>query len=158
MKLAIDDLPRASASRLRALGDIRAETKTTTVTFGEVEFTVGLALRRWPNGGNWCFFIAPCCGNKVRTLRLLDGHLVCCRCCRARGLRSRVELIRTENRAAYHAPRLFARLNSDTPARLYPRNSQMLDCRANLEARLRRSLIMARQHALDEHAKMLSGK
>jgi hypothetical protein len=31
----------------------------------------------------------------------------------------------------------------------------MLDRRANLEARLRRSLVVAREHAIGEHDKML---
>jgi hypothetical protein len=155
MKRAIDDLPMVSASRLRALGDIGPETKVTTVRFGEYEckFTVDLALHRWPNGGSWSFFIAPCCSHKVRTLRLLDGHLVCCRCCRAYGLRSRVELIRTENRAAYHAPKRLARLNSTTPARIHPRPGRMLDKRANIENALRRSLIVARRHRASKASK-----
>jgi hypothetical protein len=76
----------------------------------------------------------------------------------ARGLRPRVQLIRTEKRAAYHAPRIFARLNATTPARINPRPGRMLDRRANLEAKLRRSLIVARQFAIDEHDKMLEGK
>jgi hypothetical protein len=77
-------------------------------------------------------------------------------------LRARVELIRTEKRAAYHAPRLLARLNSDTPARFRPRPGRMLDRRSHLEGRLRRSIIVAKQYALDEHdeqlAKMLKDK
>jgi len=58
-----------SASRLRALGDIGPETKTTVVRLGDVEFVAALALHRWPNGGSWSLFIAPCCEHKVRTLR-----------------------------------------------------------------------------------------
>jgi hypothetical protein len=117
-----------------------------TVAVGGDTFTLALALHRWPNGGSWSFFIAPCCGHKVRTLRLLDGHLVCCRCCRARGFRSRAELIRIEKRAAYHLPRILARLNSDAPARVHPRPGRILDKRANLELRLRRSLLVERRH------------
>ena len=64
--------------------------------------------------------------------------------------------IATPDRAAYHAPRILARLNSATPARLHPRPGRVLDRRANLEAKLRRSLIVARQYALDEHDKMLA--
>jgi hypothetical protein len=124
------------------------EMQTATVAVGEDTFIVALALHRWPNGGSWSFFVAPCCGHKVRTLRLLDGRLVCCRCCRTRGLRSRVELIRTEKRAAYHLPRILARLNSDTPARLHPRPGRMLDRRVNMEIALQRSLLVARRHSL----------
>ena len=157
MKTAIDDLPAVSVSRLRALGDITAETKTTTVKFDDVEFVVALSLRRFPNGGSWSFFLCPC-GRRARILRLFEGCLSCSQCLEARGFRARVELIRTEKRAAYHVPRILSRLNSATPARLHPRNGQMLDRRVNLEARLRRSLIVARKFAIDEHDKMLKDK
>jgi hypothetical protein len=157
MKTAIDDLPAVSVSRLRALGEITAETKLTTIAFGEVSFNVALSIRRFPNGGTWSLFLCPC-GQRARILRLFEGDLSCSQCLEARGLRSRVELIRTENRAAYHAPRILDRLNSTTPARLHPRPGRMLDRRVNLEAKLRRSLIVARQFAIDEHDKMLNDK
>jgi hypothetical protein len=157
MKTAIDDLPAVSVSRLRALGDITAEMKTTTVKFDNVEFVVALSLRRFPNGGNWSFFVCSC-GRRARILRLFECGLACSRCLEARGLRPRVQLIRTEQRAAYHAPRILSRLNSETPARLFPRLGRKLDRRANLEAKLRRSLIVARQFAIDEHDKMLRDK
>jgi hypothetical protein len=154
VKTAIDDLPAVSVSRLRALGDVTAETKTTIVRFGDVEFVVALSLRRFPNGGSWSFFLCPC-GRRARILRLFEGGLACSQCLEARGLRSRVELIRTEKRAAYHAPRILAKLNSATSMRLHPRPGRMLERRANMEARLRRSLIVAKQYAIDEHAEML---
>jgi hypothetical protein len=154
MKTAIDDLPAVSVSRLRALGDITAEAKTTTVKFDDVEFVVALSLRKFSNGGSWSFFVCTC-GRRARILRLFEGGLACSQCLEARGLRSRVELVRTEKRAAYHAPRILARLNSTVPARINPRPGRMLDRRVNLEAKLRRSLIVARQHAIDEHNKML---
>jgi hypothetical protein len=157
MKAAIDDFPSISVSRMRALGEITAVTKTTTVTFAEVGFNVALALLRFPNGGSWSFFVCPC-GRKCRTLRLYDGGLSCRRCLGDRGLRPRVQLIATHKRAAYIAPRLIARLNSPLPARLNPRPGRMLDRRVNLEAKLRRSLIVARQHAIGEHEKTLSDK
>jgi hypothetical protein len=154
MKAAYDELPGVSVSRLRAAGEIRAEDTIATVVFGDVAFTVSLGLHRWPNGGNWSRFLCPGCGRWARILRLLEGQIMCWRCCKARGLRARVELIRTEKRAAYHAPRLIARLTGP-PARLNPRPGRTLDRRANIEARLRRSFIVARQHALDEHDEML---
>jgi hypothetical protein len=157
MKAVYDELPGVSVSRMRALGDITAETKTATVKFDDIEFVVALSLRRFPNGGSWSFFVCPC-GRRARILRLFEGGLACCRCLRVRGLRARVEHIRTEKRVAYHAPRILARLNSDTPARLLPRPGRKLDRRANLEAKLRRSLIVARQFAIDEHDKMLRDK
>ena len=154
MKTAIDDLPAVSVSRLRALGDLTADTKTTTVNFSDVEFVVALSLRRFPNGGSWSFFLCPC-GRRARILRLFEGGLACRSCLADRGLRPRVQLIAAHKRAAYHAPRILARLNSNTPARLFPRPGRKLDRRANLEAKLRRSLIVARQFAIDEHDKML---
>ncbi len=157
MKIAIDDLPMVSASRLRALGEITPEMKATTVQFGDVGFVVGLSLFRWPNGGSWSFFLCPC-SRRARILRLFEGSLACRRCLGARGFRSRVELIRTEQRAAYHAPRILARLNSSVPARLHPRPGRMLDRRPILEAKLRRSLIVARTAAIEEFEKNAGGK
>ena len=154
MKTAIDDLPGVSVSRMRALGEITAATEVASVGFGEVSFNVAISLRRFPNGGSWSFFVCPC-GRRARTLRLFEGGLACRQCLGARGLRPRVQLIRSEKRAAYHAQRILARLNAATPARLRPRPGRMLDRRANLEAKLRRSLIVARQFALDEHDKTL---
>ena len=157
MKTAIDDLPSVSVSRLRAWGEITAETKVTTVAFGEVIFNVALALVRFPNGGSWSFFLCPC-GQRARIIRLFEGGLACRQCLGDRGLRPRLQLIATHKRAAYHAPRILARLNSNAPARLFPRPGRMLDRRTSLEAKLRRSLIVARQFAIDEHEKILSKK
>jgi hypothetical protein len=148
MRQAIDDLPSVSASRLRANGEITAEMKTATVMFGEVAFNVALSLVRFRNGGNWSFFFCGC-GRRAKTLRLLDGRLRCRNCCKASGLHYRVELIPTEQRAAYHAPRILARLNSDKPARLRPRPGRKLDRRRNLEFALKRSMIVSRKHLVD---------
>ena len=87
MKTAIDDLPAVSVSRLRALGEITAETKATTIAFGEVAFNVALSLRRFPNGGSWSLFMCPC-GRRARILRLFEDGLSCSQCLEARGLRS----------------------------------------------------------------------
>jgi hypothetical protein len=160
MRAAIDDLPSVSVSRMRALGEITAATKVASVGFGEVSFNVAISLRRFPNGGSWSFFVCPC-GRRARTLRLFEGGLACHQCLGARGLRPRVQLIRTEKRAAYHAPRILSRLNSTSPARLHPRPGRKLDRRANLEFALRRSLIVAREHELEWHdlrARRLKGE
>ena len=148
MKIAIDDLPSVSVSRTRALGEITAATKVASVAFGEASFNVVISLRRFPNGGSWSFFLCPC-GRRARTLRLFEGGLACRQCLGARGLRPRVQLIRTEKRASYLAPKLLARLNSATSARLCPRPGRVLDRRANLEFALRRSRIVARKHGVD---------
>jgi hypothetical protein len=48
-----DDLPSVKVSRLRALGEITGESTLTVIRLGDGEFSVGLALRRFPNGGSW---------------------------------------------------------------------------------------------------------
>jgi hypothetical protein len=42
------------------------------------------------------------------------------------------------------------------PMRVHPRPGRTLDRRANIEARLRRAGIVARQYALEEHEKWLT--
>jgi hypothetical protein len=151
MRAAIDDFPFLSASRMRALGEIRPDMKTATVQFpaGDVSFVVALTHLRFPNGGGWSFFVCPC-GRKCRTLRLYEGGLACRSCLKARGLRHRVELFsHASKRTAYTAPRRLARLTSSSPARLHPRPGRVLDRRANLEFALRRSRIVARKHGVD---------
>jgi hypothetical protein len=51
-----DDLPSVKVSRLRALGEITAESTATIIRFGDLEFEVGVTHRRFPNGGDWAFF------------------------------------------------------------------------------------------------------
>jgi hypothetical protein len=156
MRLAIDDLPRSeSVSRLRAAGVIASDTVVANVAIGDRCFNVAVVHHHFPNGGSWSFFVCPC-GRRCRILRLYEGReLACRRCLGTRGLRPRVQLIATHKRAAYTAPKRIARLTSASPARLRPRPGRMLDRRAPLEARLRRSLIVAREHSLEEHDKML---
>jgi hypothetical protein len=155
--VAIDDLPGSeSVSRLRASGVITAETAVTTVSFGDLSFNVAVSHRKFPNGGSWSFFQCPC-GRRCRVLRLYEGRELACRwCLSARGMRGRVELTATSQRAARIVPKLLARLTSSSPAQLHPRPGRMLNRRSRLEAKVRRSLIVARQFALDEHAEMLA--
>jgi hypothetical protein len=134
---------------------IAGDTEVTTIQFGDVSFNVAVSHRKFPNGGSWSFFVCPC-GRRCRILRLFEGGLACRWCLSARGMRGRVELIATSQRAARIVPRLIARLTSSSPARLHPRNGQQLDRRARLEAKVRRSLIVSRQHALDEHDEVLA--
>ena len=146
--VAIDDLPGSeSVSRLRAAGVITADTAVTTVSFGDLSFNVAISHRSFPNGGSWSFFQCPC-GRRCRVLRLYEGRELACRwCLRARGLRPRAELIATSQRAAHVVPKLLARLTSSSPARLHPRPGRVLDRRSRLEAKVRRSLIVAREYA-----------
>jgi hypothetical protein len=156
MKTVIDDLPVVLASRLRALGDITAETKATTVRLGDIEYVVGVALHRFPNGGSWSKFRCSKCGCQCQKLRLFEDRLVCGGCCRAAGLHYRIEMFsHASKRAAYTAPKRIARLNSAVPQGIKRGRDRLFDRRANLEAKLRRSLIVARQFAIDEHNKML---
>ena len=160
---------------------MRCNDTTTTVTFpsphDDAAFVVALSHFRWPNGGVWSFFRCPCgqrsmispasaphacappaiSGRRARILRLYDNALACRGCLKARGFRARVELIATPVRAAHTVPRRLERLVSPRPARLHPRPGRVLDRRSHLEASLRRSQIVARQHALDEHAQSLAG-
>ena len=157
MKPVIDDLPAVSAARLRALGDIGRDTKTTTIRFDDgesgVEFVVGVALRRFPNGGSWSMFHCRC-GRRCRILRLFEGAPVCGHCIRATGMRYRVEMApHGSQRVALTAPRRIEQLASR--ARIGIKRDRPLRRRANMAAKLQRSLIVARQHALDEHDEML---
>jgi hypothetical protein len=155
MRVSIDDLPRSeSVSRLRAAGVITATTTVTTVAFGDISFNVAVTHRRFLNGGSWSYFQCAC-GRRCRVLRLHEGGLACRWCLGSRGLRPRVELIATPARAAHVVPKLVERLASPSPARLHPRPGRVLDRRGPLEAKVRRSLIVARQHELDEHEKRL---
>jgi len=158
MRTAIDDFPSLSISRLRSAGHIHADAKTATIAFpaphDATAFVVALSHIRFANGGSWSLFICAC-GRKARILRLDPGSstLVCHGCLSARGFRPRVQLIATPARAAHTAPRRIAQLTAApaTPARLKPRPGRRLDRRSRIEAALRRSLIVARQSALDEH-------
>ena len=149
MKLTIDDLPWAGVSRLRATGVITEQSGSTTVQFGPHEFEVAVTLLRFPQGGSWSFFVCPC-GAKCRTIRLYEGELACRACLKARGLRYRIELIETPRRAAYHLGR-----QPDAPPRFHRAGRNLAAKQARREEALRRSLIVARQYALEEHDKVL---
>jgi hypothetical protein len=137
MRLAIDDFPSLSSSRLRALGEIRPDAMTAVIQFpdGEV-FTVPLQHVRFPNGGGWSFFVCAC-GRRCRTLRLYNNALACKHCLEARGFRYRVEDMSPSERAAHVASRLAARLASPSPARLKPHLWGRMERRSRLVAALR---------------------
>jgi hypothetical protein len=158
MKPVIDDLPVVLASRLRALGEIGPDTKTATVRFdnGEsgIEFVVGIVQHRFSNGGDWSMFRCPSCGRRAQKLRLFEGRPACRRCMIAAGMQYRTDMCsHASKRTALTAPPRIERLNSDTPARLHPRPGRMLDKRANLELRLKRSLIVERRAAVEQFEK-----
>jgi hypothetical protein len=78
MRVFQDDLPSVGVSRLRASGIITAETTRTKI--GLVEVEVGLTLQKFPNVGSGSLFRCVSCGRRARTLRLLEGCVVCWRC------------------------------------------------------------------------------
>jgi hypothetical protein len=160
MKRTIDDLPAVRVSALVAHGYIARGAVMALIRFGDdgVDYEVAVRMTQFPNGGFWARFACPCCGGSSQRLRLLDGQPACGKCVRASGLIYRSQSVRTETRHLVTAPPRIGLLNGDKPARVNPRPGRKLDRRANLEARLRRSLIVARQHAIDEHEKMLNEK
>jgi hypothetical protein len=160
MKRTIDDLPMVRVATLVALGEIGREAKTARVRFGDdgVEHQVGVTLRRFRNRGFWAMFVCPRCGGGSQRLRLLDDRPACGACVKASGLIYRSQSVRTEKRHLVTAPPRIARLNSDKPLRVHNRPGRTFDGRVSMEASLRRSLIVARQFALDEHEKMLKDK
>ena len=148
MRLAIDDLPSISASRMRAAGEIRAEDRTAVIRLGDLAFTVALSHLQFPNGGGWSFFVCSC-GRRAGRLRSHQGGLACPHCLKARGLRYQVEDMPKSERAACAAWRLKSRL-SVSQARLNPRPGRRLDRRGRLAAALWRAEYVAARHMIDD--------
>ena len=151
-----DDLPFINISRLRAEGVITADMAEFVVRLGDVETVVGVTARRFPCGGGWSRFVAPCCGKNVRMLRLLSGRVLCCRCLRAHGVFYRSELTSPRRRAAMRIPKLMAMLESKESLRLKPSTLHgTMERRARHEAALQRNLAILRRHDLAKLAKAL---
>jgi hypothetical protein len=114
-----------------------------TIGINDVEVEVGLRLVRFPNGGSWSFFAAPCCGRRCRTLRLLDGAVLCRDCHRKRGVYPRAWAAGLRQRAQLRIPKLKAKLESPVPLRLKPhlRYSKM-ERRTRFEAALRKAELL----------------
>ena len=127
----------------------------TVVQFGDVDYAVCVKVHRLPKcGGWWALFLCPRCGHGAQRLRLLDDAPACGACVRASGLIFRSQSVRTEKRHLVAAPPRLARLNCNGPLRAHARPRRTFDRHANLEIVLRRSLIVARQFAIDEDDKM----
>jgi hypothetical protein len=154
-KRFIDDLPAVHISRLRALGVVTADMQQFTVALGDVTAVVGVSLLQFPNGGSWSFFVCPTCGKSVRTLRSLNGVIVCKRCCVARGVRYRCEPTGARQRAAMRAPKLFERLNSEASLRLKPHLWGTMERRSRYEETLQRNLAILRRADLAKLAKAI---
>jgi hypothetical protein len=75
-RLFQDDLASVSISRLRASGFVTSDTKSVDIIFGEgdegLRREVKVVHRRFPNGGEWSFFVCPVCCRAVRILKLHD--------------------------------------------------------------------------------------
>lgn len=152
----VDDLPFINISRLRAEGTISPSTTEFVVRLGDVEQTVGVKHRKFPCGGGWSSFVSPCCGVQVRMLRLLNGRLLCCRCCNRHGVRYRCEPTGARQRAAMRIPKLLAMLNSDTPLRLKPSTMRgTMERREQHEAALQRNLLILKRHDLAAREKAI---
>jgi hypothetical protein len=151
MKRTIDDLPMVRVSTLVAKGYIKRDAVVALIRFGddEVEYQVGVRLRRFRKGGFWAMLVCPRCGGGAQRLRLLDKMPACGKCVRVTGLIYRSQSVRTVKRHLVTAPPRLAKLNSDRPLRVHPRAGRTIDKRANIEFALRRSLIVARKHGVD---------
>ena len=133
-----DDLRVIAISRLRALGIVTAEMTEFLVRIGDVEQNVGLALRKFPNGGSWSQFVCPSCGWKVRLLRLLDGAVLCTRCCVRRGVSPRIGSMSRRQRAEHRIQKLRTMLETPVSLRLKPVLWGKLERRKRHEAALER--------------------
>jgi hypothetical protein len=121
-------LPAIGVSRLRALRLITPDMKTVGLELEGLAFTVGLAHTRLKDGGGWSYFICPC-GRLARTVRLLEGRLVCRTC---DGLLARCQM---------HD-------KGPAIARLLERLDGKAKRRAKLTRSLRRKLIVERERRL----------
>ena len=139
---------------LRATGVITPEMTEFVVRLGDVEQTVGVTARRFPNGGGWSSFVAPCCGRSVRVLRLLEGAVVCYHCCIQLGIRPCTSPMKPRRRAEYRIPKLRAMLESETSLRLKPVLWGKLERRSRLEAALARCEYIVGQHQLREASRL----
>jgi hypothetical protein len=134
-----DDLPTISASKLRANGTITTEMEAIAIQVGAAgPVSVGLYLRKFPNGGSWSLFIAPCCGRRAKLLRLYEDRLLCRTCLVARGLRWRCQPINPRRRAEMRIPKLRAKLESATSLRRKPHLWGTMERRKRLAAALAR--------------------
>jgi len=145
----------AASSALVSRGEITRQSKTALIKFegSDVEYVVGVVIYHMPSGGFWGRFLCSRCGGPSHRIRLFDGRPTCAKCVQASGLIYRSQSIRTEKRHAVTAPRRLAMLNRDTPMRAH--SSCKLERRSSMEARLRRSLIVARRYSLSQYEKSL---
>jgi|HubBroStandDraft_6_1064221.scaffolds.fasta_scaffold778682_2 hypothetical protein len=140
-----EDLLNIGVSRLRASGLISPEMNEFVVRLGDVEQAVGVQHLRFSNGGGWSFFVAPCCGRRVRTLRLYASRLMCGRCLQAHGVLFRATPMKPRRRAEQRIPKLRAMLESVESLRLKPHLWGTMEKRARHEAALHRAEFLVSQ-------------
>ena len=136
----IDDLPAIRIPRLRAEGAVDESTTEFVVKLGDVEQTVGVTMQRSENAGSWSLFRCPTCARCARVLRLLNGQVLCTRCCIGRGLLYKTDPMSLRQRAERRIPQLRAMLESKESLRLKPSTLwSRLERRSRLEAALRKA-------------------
>jgi hypothetical protein len=153
-RLFQDDLPSVSASRLRASGIVTSEMKSVVVVFGEGADALKREVELWhmffPNHGVWSYFYCPSCSRRCRMLRVLDGCVVCRRCCLRHGVGYCISRGSPVERDVARVARLqkLRQLLDGEPARLHPRPGRRLDRRWSLTLSWRRGMIRERQDLL----------
>jgi hypothetical protein len=141
------DLPVISICPLRANETVTPSTASVVIWLGERWFEVSVTHRFFPKtGGDWAFFIAPCCGRRARKLWLLDEAPHCRWCCRTKGYCSwhSSGYVAPHERALRQVPKLQAKLAG--VARIHPRPGRTLDNRDRLENTLRMHVRTLREH------------
>ena len=152
-RLFQDDLPSVSISRLRASGIVTSDTKSVEIVFGEgadgLRREVKVVHRRFPNGGEWSFFLCPVCDRPARVLKLHDKP-ICRRCCLRHGVGYRVSSGTPVERDVARVARLqkLRKQLDGGPVRLHPRPGRKLDRRWSLTVSWRRGMIREREDLL----------
>jgi hypothetical protein len=152
-RLFQDDLASVSISRLRASGIVTRDTKSVEIVFGEghdgLRREVRVVHRRFPNGGEWSFFLCPVCDRPARILKLHEKPM-CRRCCLRHGIGYRISRGSPIERDVARVARLqkLREQLDGGPARLHPRPGRKLDRRWSLTVSYRWGMIRERQDLL----------
>jgi hypothetical protein len=152
-RLFQDDLASVSISRLRASGVVTNDTRSVEIVFGEgnegLRREVKVVHRRFPNGGEWSFFVCPVCDRPARALKLHEKPM-CRRRYLSQGVGYRVSSGSPVERDTARLARLqkLRELLDGGPARLHPRPGRRLDRRWSLTVSWRRGMIRERQDLL----------
>ena|ERR1700722_13050965 len=152
-RLFQDDLASVSISWLRASGVVTSDTTLVEIVFGKsndgLRREVRVVHRRFPNGGEWSFFLCPVCSRLARVLKLHEKPM-CRRCCLREGIGYRVSSGSPVERDVARVARLhkLRELLDGGPVRLHPRPGRRLDRRWSLTVSWRRGMIREREELL----------